>query len=124
VILNFFEKDQLKKTVGVSHQVFYKRKGTQTAINSIFKISEREDSCLEIALFFYNNAIPYDVGKSEEFNKMLELFAKHGPELRPPSYHEIRVKYLKQQVEKTCLILEKRKLFGKKWLHNNGRWMD
>jgi len=41
---------------------------------------------------------------------MLELVAKHGPGFKPPSYHEIRVKYLKQQVEKTSSVLEEHKL--------------
>jgi len=34
----------------------FKRRGTQTTINSIFKKSERKEACQEIALFFYNNA--------------------------------------------------------------------
>jgi len=37
---------------------------------------------------------------------MLELVAKHGLGFKPPSYHEIKVKSLKQQVEKTSLVLE------------------
>jgi len=60
---------------------------------------------------FLNNVIPFNV---EEFKRMLELVAKHGVVFKPPSYHEIRVKYLKQQVEKTNLILEVHNLFWKK----------
>jgi len=45
---------------------------------------------------------------------MLELVAKHGPRFKPPSYHEIRVKYLKQQVEKTSSVLQEHKLYWKK----------
>lgn len=37
---------------------------------------------------------------------MLELVAKHGAEFKSPSYHEITMIYLKQQVEKDNLILE------------------
>jgi len=33
---------------------------------------------------------------------------------QPPSYHEIKVEYLKQQVEKINLILKEHKLFWKK----------
>jgi len=44
---------------------------------------------------------------------MFELVAKHGVRFKPP-YHEIRVKYLKYQVEKTNLILEEHKYFWKK----------
>jgi len=45
---------------------------------------------------------------------MLDLVAKHGAKFKPSSYHEIRVKYLKQQFEKTNLIMEEHKLFWKK----------
>jgi len=83
----------------------FKRKGTQTTTNAIFKKNDREDACQEIALFFYNNVILFNVANSEEFKRMLKLVGRHGPGLKPPSYHEIRVKYLKQQVKKTNLIL-------------------
>ena len=46
---------------------------------------------------------------------MVELIGRHGPGLKPPSYYEIRVKYLKQEVEKTNLIVEEHKLFWKKY---------
>jgi len=64
----------------------------------------------KIALFFYNNVIPFNVARSEEFTKMVEMIAKHGPGIKPPSYHEIRVKFLKQQVEKINQILEEDRL--------------
>jgi len=50
-------------------------------MNVIFNKREREDTCQEIALFFYNNAIPFNVAKSEEFKRMLEMVAKHGADL-------------------------------------------
>jgi len=62
----------------------------------------------------YNNVIPSNVANNEEFRKILELVAKHRVGFKPPSYHEIRVKYLKQQVKKLNLILEEHKLFWKK----------
>jgi len=51
------------------------------------------------------------------------LVAKHRVGFKPPSYNEIRVKYLKQQVEKTNMILEEHKLFWKKKRCMNG-WTD
>jgi len=79
----------------------FEKMGSQTPMNVIFKRSERGDACQEIALFFYNNGIPFNVAKSVEFKRILELVAKHGVRFKPLTYHEIRVKYLKQQVEKT-----------------------
>jgi len=65
----------------------FKSRNIQTTINSIFKKSEREDACQEIALFFYNIAIPFSVAHSEEFRRMLELVAmgldlSHHPTMR------------------------------------------
>jgi len=48
----------------------------------------------------------FNVVESEEFKRMLELVSKHGSEFKSSSYHEIRVKYLKQLVDNTNLILE------------------
>ncbi|CAI8598816.1 unnamed protein product [Vicia faba] len=79
----------------------FKKKGgsTQSTINSIFKKNLREEACIEIASFFYNNAIAFNVAKSEEFQKMLELVSRHGLGFKAPSYHEIRTKYLKYKME-------------------------
>lgn len=42
-----------------------KKRSTQATINNIFKKKLREEACLEIAFFFYNNAIAFNVAKSE-----------------------------------------------------------
>ncbi|GAU28685.1 hypothetical protein TSUD_215920 [Trifolium subterraneum] len=66
----------------------------QTTINGAFKKDIREDACKDIALFFYNNAIPFNVARSDEYVRMFDNVAKHGLGFKPRSYHEIRVKYL------------------------------
>lgn len=50
-----------------------KKRSTQATINKIFKKKLREEACLEIVSFFYNNAIAFNVAKSEEFQRMLEM---------------------------------------------------
>lgn len=93
----------------------YKRKAiTQITINNVYKKNLREEACQDIALFFYNNAIPFNVANSEEYKKMFESVARHGLGFKPPSYHEVRVKYLKLAVEKTNHSLEEHKDFWKK----------
>jgi len=72
--------------------IFKRVVGTQTTINNIFKKGMREEACQAIARFFYNNVIPFNVAKSEEFIVMLDLVSRHGLGFKPPSYHEIRVK--------------------------------
>jgi len=72
----------------------------------MFKKGMIEETCQAMARFFYNNAIPFNVAKSEEFIAMLELVSRHGLGFKPPSYHEIRVKYLKEDVQNTSLALQ------------------
>jgi len=69
----------------------------------------REEACQAIARFFYNNAIPFNVAKSEEFTVMFDLVSRHGLGFKPLSYHEIRVKYLKEEVTNTSLSLQSHK---------------
>ena len=57
----------------------------------------REEACQQIARFFYTSANPFNCVKNFEFAKMLELVGRHGIGLKPPSYHEIREKYLKKR---------------------------
>jgi len=45
---------------------------------------------------------------------MIELVERHGQGMKPPSYHEIRVKYLNQQVAATMEALDEHKAYWKK----------
>ncbi|XLS45017.1 hypothetical protein HN51_001882 [Arachis hypogaea] len=85
----------------------FKKRGvsTQTTVNSIFKKGLREEACDKIASFIYNNAIPFNVARSEEYHSMLE---------KPPSYDELRGKLLKKKVESTKLTVEEHKAEWKK----------
>jgi hypothetical protein len=99
---------------------------TQTTINQLLKNNLREEACQQIARFFYTSAIPFNCVKNHEFVKTLELVAKHGPGFKPPSYHDIRKKYLKQEVDHTINLLEEYKLEWKKTgcsIMSNG-WTD
>ena len=71
----------------------------------MFKKGIREEACQAIARFFYNNAIPFNVAKSEEFTAMFDLVSRHGLGFKPSSYHDIRVKYLKEEITNTLLAL-------------------
>ncbi|XP_052176679.1 uncharacterized protein LOC127790982 [Diospyros lotus] len=86
----------------------------QTTLNQMLKRELREDCCQQIARFFYACAIPFNCVKHPEFAKMLELVGKFGSGLKPPSYHDIRVKYLKKEVTHTMELLEEYKTEWKK----------
>ncbi|KAK2361799.1 hypothetical protein QL285_086915 [Trifolium repens] len=94
----------------------FKKRGvsTQAIINNIFKKNLREEACFEIASFFYNNAKAFNVAKSDEFQRMLEMVARHGLGFKPLSYHELITKYLKQKMEETTKLIEEHKLVWKK----------
>ena len=66
----------------------------------------RKEACQAIVRFYYNNIIPCNVAKSKEFTIMLDLVSRHGFGFKLPSYHEIRVKYLKEEVTNTSLALQ------------------
>ena len=87
---------------------------TQMTINQMLKKDIKEEACQQIARFFYTSAIPFNCVKNPEFVKTLELVAQHGPGFKPPSYHDIREKYLKQEVDKTMHLLDDYKLEWKK----------
>jgi hypothetical protein len=89
--------------------IFKRGVSSQQTINTIFKKELREEVCQAIAYFFYNNAISFNVAKSDEFQMMFEMVAGHGLGFKPPSYHEIRVKYLKQQVKLAKEAIEEHK---------------
>jgi len=69
---------------------------TQTTINWLLKKNLKEEACQQIARFFYTSAIQFNYVKNPAFVKALELITNHGP-----SYHDIREKYLKHEVNHT-----------------------
>ena len=70
-----------------SHENIFKGRGvgTQYTISNIFN-NLREEASQEISLLFYNNVIPFNVTKIEEFDKKLELVVQHGLGFKPSSY--------------------------------------
>ena len=56
-----------RKKQEIDTTCLFKRRETtyQPFVNAIFKKPEREEACKDIALFFYNNVIPFSVAKSE-----------------------------------------------------------
>ncbi|KAF7835801.1 uncharacterized protein G2W53_010660 [Senna tora] len=85
---------------------------TQSTINHMFEKDLREETCKQIARFFYTSAVPFNCIKNPEFTKLLELVGKFGQGLKPPSYHEIREKYLNMEVNE---IEEMLKEYKEEW---------
>ena len=65
------EEEFTQSSNSPSGRKFFKNR--KTTINNMFKKSIREEACQAIARFFYNNYIPFNVAKSEEFTAMFDL---------------------------------------------------
>ena len=105
-----------EREVGLA-SIFKKRntsQSSQTTINQIYKKELREEACQQVARFFYTSAIPFNCVKNPEFEKMCHLIGKYGMGFKPPSYHEIREKYLKQEMTRMDEMLEEHKAEWKK----------
>lgn len=72
--------------------------GVQATINQMMKKGYKEEVDAQVAEFFYTSAIPFNVIKNPAFAKMCEMIGKYGIGYKPPSYHDIREKLLKQVV--------------------------
>lgn len=74
---------------------------SQVTMNKYYKEKLREEICAQICHFFYTSAISFNAIKNPEFKKMVDLIGKYGLGLKLPSYNDVRVKYLKAEVEST-----------------------
>ena len=90
------------------------RKKKQVTMNCIFKKGERDIVIQQIARFFYTSAIPFNCVKNPEFLRMIDMIARFGIGLKPPSHHEIRETCLKKEVDFTQQMLEEYKVEWKK----------
>ncbi|KAH1256859.1 hypothetical protein GmHk_03G006933 [Glycine max] len=54
----------------------------------------------------YTSAIPFNVIKNPAFVKFCDMVARYGVGYKPLSYHDIREKLLKREVEKTDVMLQ------------------
>ena len=75
-------------------------------MNQIYKKEVHELACQQIARFFYTSAIPFNCVNNPEFERMLEMVANYGKGFKPPSYHEIREKYLKRKVDNALEVIQ------------------
>jgi hypothetical protein len=101
-----------KKTKGPLDVMYYQKpedtieKGKQTSMNDACDKKARATCCQYIARFFYRNGIAFNVAHSKSFKLMVEAIGNYGAHLKPPSYHELRVPMLKEELRITNELLE------------------
>jgi len=81
-------------------------------LNQLYKKGDKEKVDAQVAEFFYTSVIPFNVIRNPAFAKMCEMIGRYGVGYKPPSYHDIREKLLKQAMQKTDVILEE---FKEEW---------
>ena len=94
----------------------FSRKGRLGVIKKKKNINEMlKDRALVIPDIFkciYDNVLPFNLVRNSLFVQMLNFFAKYERGLKPPTYHELRVSYLKNAIVNIQASLNKYKV---KW---------
>ncbi|XP_052208194.1 uncharacterized protein LOC127811998 [Diospyros lotus] len=80
-----------------------KGKGKQTRLgeHDFVKKELRARVCRSFARWMYDAGIPFNAVTYDSFKVFIEAVGQYGPSVKPPSYHEVRVPLLKQEVEAT-----------------------
>ncbi|XP_027182149.1 uncharacterized protein LOC113780554 [Coffea eugenioides] len=84
----------------------------QTTINEKWKKQDRDEVCQIMARWFYTSAIPFNAVNNPLFPLMIRKLGEYGKGLKPPSYHEMRVTFLKKEVQETLNLLN---VYKKEW---------
>ncbi|TXG48622.1 hypothetical protein EZV62_024497 [Acer yangbiense] len=74
---------------------------TKLGENDASKKVFRDRACKCFARWMYDAGIPFNAVKHDSFQVFIEAVGQHGPGMKAPSYHEVRVPLLKQEVENT-----------------------
>ncbi|WOL06775.1 hypothetical protein Cni_G15509 [Canna indica] len=84
----------------------------QQTLNATIK--DRDAVVRDICRCIYGNALPFNLVRNPYFINMVKSISEYGRGLKPPTYHEVRVSYLKKEVDIVHANLEKYKLEWKK----------
>ncbi|XP_057803486.1 uncharacterized protein LOC131018794 [Salvia miltiorrhiza] len=66
----------------------------------------REAAVEKFARWMYDAGISFNAVQYDSFKPMIEAIGQYGPGMKPPSFHEVRVPYLKKEIEHTKLIMK------------------
>ncbi|KAK1384087.1 hypothetical protein POM88_021822 [Heracleum sosnowskyi] len=72
----------------------------------------KNQACKMFARWMYDAGISFNGANYESFGPAIEAIGQHGPGMKPPTYHEVRVPLLNNEVEETNKIVEEHK---KEW---------
>ncbi|XP_031106337.1 uncharacterized protein LOC116010988 [Ipomoea triloba] len=82
------------------HQKLKRSKGGETVTLEACKKELRERAMVQFSRWMYEAGLPFNcVQYTKSLQGFIECVAQHGLGMKPPSYHEVRVPYLKKEVE-------------------------
>ncbi|KAF7149439.1 hypothetical protein RHSIM_Rhsim03G0072400 [Rhododendron simsii] len=108
----FDEMENVISTRGSMVQYVSKTKAKQVTLPSMLK--DRTKPCVDICRMIYAEALAFSLVKSSWFHTAIQSIREYGKGLKPPSYHEVRVTFLKKEVDNVHSTLEKYKSEWKK----------
>nr|GLL21970.1 uncharacterized protein LOC109167856 [Ipomoea trifida] len=113
------------------HQSLKRSKGGESVTLEACKKELRERAMVQFSRWMYEAGLPFNCVKyTKSLQGFIEYVAQHGPGMKPPSYHEVRVPYLKKEVEHVKELFkpheETRNKYGcslmmDKWTDRRGR---
>ena len=65
-------------------------------INETKKIL-REPAVSAFAIWMYDVGLPFNCVNHKSFDKFIEAVGQHGPRMKHPTFHEVRVTHLKKR---------------------------
>ncbi|KAL0320370.1 UNVERIFIED_CONTAM: hypothetical protein Sradi_5298500 [Sesamum radiatum] len=89
-----------------SNEAMQQRKGKEAKVIDKAKKKLRENAVQKICRWMYDAGPPFNAVNYESLGPAIEAIRQYGPGMKPPSYYEVRVKYLKKELEHTNNILK------------------
>ncbi|KAL0452973.1 UNVERIFIED_CONTAM: hypothetical protein Slati_1275400 [Sesamum latifolium] len=87
-----------------SNETMQQRKGKEAKVIDEAKKKLRENA-VQICRWMYDAGLPFNAVNYGSLGPAIEAIGQYGPGMEPPSYYEVRVKYLKKELEHTNNIL-------------------
>ncbi|XP_052178007.1 uncharacterized protein LOC127791885 isoform X2 [Diospyros lotus] len=81
----------------------------QTTMETHVNKELRENACVWFSRWMYEAGLSFNAVKYPSFKPMIEAIGRAGPSMKPPSYHEVRVPYLKKELVRTNEIMKSHK---------------
>ncbi|KAL0396285.1 UNVERIFIED_CONTAM: hypothetical protein Scaly_0076900 [Sesamum calycinum] len=103
------QEQQILRVVNAIFLVLVKAHLLHQLCNSKSKHKLVQSTCTlekNLMRWIYDAGLPFNVVHCESLGPTIEAIGQYGPGMKPPSYYEVRVKYLKKEMEHTNNILK------------------